>query len=102
MVFKNKLLSLLNELTSIVLPADKEGNVEQSDRELVELVDEARRNWLAASSLFNNVTDPDLVDHAVYALNAAERKYIYLWKKARCTEYHLNGSRPNTLSEEVK
>jgi hypothetical protein len=31
----------------------------------------------------DSVTDPDLVDHAIYSMEAAEKKYIYLLKQAK-------------------
>jgi len=47
------------------------------------VVEEARREWLNAQYYYNTVTDQDLVDHAVYLMQAAEKKYIYLLKQAR-------------------
>jgi hypothetical protein len=49
-------------------------------RELVEL---ARRDWEQAKALFEEVNEPDMVDHAIYAIEAAERKYMYLLKRAK-------------------
>lgn len=43
----------------------------------------AREEWLAAKNYFEVVSDPDLVDHAIYVLEAAERKYMYLLKRAK-------------------
>ena len=43
----------------------------------------ARRDWTAARNYFESVSDPALVDHAVYLLQAAERKYQYLLHEAR-------------------
>lgn len=48
-----------------------------------DMVEQARQEWLNAQNYYNNVCDRDLVDHAVYLTHAAERKYIYLLKKAR-------------------
>ncbi|MBP2654074.1 MAG: hypothetical protein H6Q73_1643 [Firmicutes bacterium] len=50
---------------------------------LQEAVEQARQEWLYAQNYYNSVSDVDLVDHAVYLLQAAEKKYIYLMKKAR-------------------
>jgi len=47
------------------------------------LVEEARKEWIDAKSYFDNVVDPDLVDYAVYSVEAAERKYMYLLRRAR-------------------
>ena len=47
------------------------------------VVEEARQEWLNAQHYYNSVSDQDLVDHAVYLMQAAEKKYIYLLKQAR-------------------
>ena len=47
------------------------------------LVEEARKEWKSARDYFDAVTDPDLIDHAIYALEAAEKRYIYLLKRIR-------------------
>ncbi len=47
------------------------------------LVEQARQEWLDAKARFNEVDDPDLVDYAVYAMEAAENRYMYLLRKAR-------------------
>lgn len=44
---------------------------------------EAHRDWLAARKFFDCATDPDLIDFAILSLQAAEKRYVYLWKKAR-------------------
>ena len=50
--------------------------------ELAQLVEKARREWLAAQNAFDFVTEPELVDHAIFALQAAERRYVYLLRLA--------------------
>lgn len=55
------------------------------------LVEQARQEWQDAKGRFNEVSDPDLVDYAVYALEAAERRYIYLLRKARQNGAGLTG-----------
>lgn len=51
--------------------------------EMLSLVEEARKEWVAAKNYFDNVSDPDLIDHAVYVSQAAEKRYMYLLKQAR-------------------
>jgi len=46
-------------------------------------LEHARREWLAASRLFDYATDPELVDYSIYSLQAAEKHFVYLWKRAR-------------------
>jgi len=50
---------------------------------MAEIVEQARREWVNAQNYYNEVSDTDLVDHAVYMMQAAEKKYMYLLKKAR-------------------
>lgn len=47
------------------------------------VVEEARREWVNAQYYYNTVSDQDLIDHAVYLMQAAEKKYVYLLKQAR-------------------
>jgi hypothetical protein len=49
----------------------------------VDSVEQARVEWLNSRAYFETVSDPDLVDHAIYLMEAAERRYVYLLKKAR-------------------
>lgn len=39
--------------------------------------------WHAAENFFNSIDDPDLVEYALYELEAARRKYEYLMRKLR-------------------
>ena len=43
----------------------------------------AKQEWEAAKNYFDLVSDPELVDYAVFALETAKKKYIYLLKKAQ-------------------
>jgi len=47
------------------------------------LAEKARQELQAAQSLFNHVVEKDLVDHAIFKLNAAERRYIFLLSETR-------------------
>jgi hypothetical protein len=40
-------------------------------------------DWHAAESYFNSISDPDLIEYALYELEAAKRKYEYLMRKIR-------------------
>jgi hypothetical protein len=57
-----------------------ERNADLSNYEAAQI---AKQEWLSAVEYFNEVSEPDLVDYAVYSLHAAERKYMYLLDKAR-------------------
>jgi hypothetical protein len=48
-----------------------------------ENLERAQQEWKYARLYFDSVTDPDLIDHAIYNLEASEKKYTYLLKQAR-------------------
>lgn len=51
-----------------------------------EYTDEALKaldEWHAAENYFNSINDPDLIEYALYELEAARRKYEYLMRKLR-------------------
>jgi len=50
---------------------------------LSEQLKQAKYEWLSAQNYYNNVSDADLVDYAAYHIQAAEKKYTYLLKRAR-------------------
>jgi hypothetical protein len=50
---------------------------------LTTLVKKAHRDWEEAQALFNEVKDPDMIDHAIYAMEATERRYMFLLKEAK-------------------
>lgn len=47
------------------------------------LVWQAQRELEAARAYFESVSDPDLVDHACYLLEAAQKRYSYVLRLAR-------------------
>ncbi|MDD5017839.1 MAG: DUF2508 family protein [Eubacteriales bacterium] len=46
-------------------------------------VRQAYADWQAAENYFDNVADPDLIDFAIYDIEAAKKKYAYMLKKAK-------------------
>lgn len=43
----------------------------------------AKKEWDNAKNIFENVSNPDLVDYAIYNIDAAEKRYIYLLKQIK-------------------
>ncbi|HEU4964015.1 MAG TPA: DUF2508 family protein [Bacilli bacterium] len=43
----------------------------------------ARQEWAIAQKHIDYVSEPELIDHAIYHLEAAERKYGYLLREAK-------------------
>ncbi|HWS30831.1 MAG TPA: DUF2508 family protein [Clostridia bacterium] len=49
-------------------------------------VSDALRAWQDAVKYFESAKDPELVDFAIYEMEAARRKYMFLLKKAGAGE----------------
>ncbi len=62
----------------------------EDKQELIESVHVAKREWQAAQIYFESVSEPDLVDYAIYKMETARRKYMYLLKLARKEELEDN------------
>jgi hypothetical protein len=56
--------------------------------DLIQLVENARREWQQANALFNEAGEPQLVDHAIHVLAAAEVQYTYYIRQAK-EEYQV-------------
>lgn len=55
---------------------------QERENELVEQIELARKEWDLAKCQLDQMSEPELVDYAIYRLQAAERRYMYLLKKA--------------------
>lgn len=51
--------------------------------EFLEEVKRARKMWQDALSYYESVSDPDLVDFAIYDIEACRKRYVYLIKRAK-------------------
>jgi len=61
----------------------------QTDEEkLMDSIHYALSDWQRAEIMFHEVTDPDLIDHAIYDMLAARTKYTYLMKTAKKKDLH--------------
>ena len=80
----------LLDLVSNQLVIDEVSSPDASAPDILDSVEHARKDWLTARVYFDNVTDPDLIDHAIYRIEAAEKKYIYLLKQAKSLGVRFN------------
>ena len=48
-----------------------------------QLCQQALSAWQDSQNYFKNVSDPDLVDYAIYDMEAARKRYVYMLKCAR-------------------
>lgn len=53
-------------------------------------LENAKKEWEEAKNIFENVSEPDLVDYAIYNVEAAERKYVYLLRQIKNEELNVN------------
>lgn len=74
------ILNLLQKFKQ-VLCGKKEKKSEEE--KIIRSAKEAHKEWLAKEEYFNNATDPDLVDFAIYDIEASKKKYLYLLKKVK-------------------
>jgi hypothetical protein len=51
--------------------------------DLLQLIANAHREWRQAYDLFNEAREPQMVDHAIFILMAAELRYSYFIKQAK-------------------
>ena len=81
---KHDILRLLSEISSRLL-FDNNGdeNIDTPEMRLADQIREAQQEWVRAQKYFQWVSDPELVDHAIFAEEAARRKYIYLLNQAK-------------------
>lgn len=57
--------------------------VKDEDEEFIRMISLARQEMQDAQSYFDNVTAYELVDHAIYRLEAAKAQYVYLIRLAK-------------------
>lgn len=55
----------------------------QKHNDMLESIQKAQREWEEKENYFNYATDSDLVDFAIYDIEASKRKYAYLLKMAK-------------------
>ena len=54
---------------------------EVKEENFVDIIKLAHEEWIYKRMLLDEVTDPDLIDCAIYETEASKIKYIYLLKK---------------------
>ncbi|QSX05828.1 DUF2508 family protein [Sedimentibacter sp. zth1] len=57
-----------------------------SSKDVVEIknaIQKAKQDWAISQQYFDSVSEPDLVDYAIFNQKACEQKYAYLIKQAK-------------------
>jgi len=55
--------------------------MKEKEKDIRDEINEAHQKWLNARRYFDNVSEPELIDHASYLLQATRTKYMYLLNK---------------------
>lgn len=56
---------------------------EKEEKLKIQEIHDAHREWMEKEEYFRFVSDADLVDFAIYDMEASKRKYTYLLKKMK-------------------
>lgn len=78
----SRLLSRL--LAYQILNQDRSNKDDYSDQELLK---QAHLELVCAHNMFARVLDEDMIDCAIFNINAAEKRYNYLIKRIKQTHY---------------
>lgn len=79
-----------------LLGRDIDAVISSERARLADAVEDARQQWLAARAFFDDVTDPQLIDYAVFSIGAAEKRYMLLLQEARRQGVQVNPLRWGT------
>lgn len=75
-------MSIKSEKTKFFF-SDKEALSFNSKKEVIVAIEDAKRQWNTAWEYFNLVSEPKLIDYAIYMEQAAKIRYMYLLSEAR-------------------
>ncbi len=79
-----KLLEMIKETLHPRLMGGRSGDLEKKEEYAEDhLIERARQEWLTALSIFDSVLEPELIDQAIYNINATERRYVFLLKEKK-------------------
>jgi ribulose kinase len=73
----------INGMIDYVLNNLRGSEDRDESEELIKIIFRAKQEILDAQNYFDNVTAPELVDHAIYRMEAARSQYAYLLKLAK-------------------
>jgi hypothetical protein len=88
---ENKQAMLMDKLDkamrSIQFPLyNKAPSHHSAEQEYIDGAHRALNDLQTAERYFNSITDPDLIEYALYEIEAARRKYEYMMRKLRSGE----------------
>lgn len=90
----------IDKLKKVTLNLINRGQANKSTGEEQEILNQIRKahaEWQTAINLFNYSTDPDMVEYGIYNIEAAEKKYVCLLKRARKEKLSANRVFPKEM-----
>ena len=72
---------ILNFFTNIKLKFNSRQKLEEEN--LINMIKKAHTEWKNSEKYFNDATDPDLIDYAIFKVEANRTKFRYLIKQAK-------------------
>jgi hypothetical protein len=73
----------ITDMISYILDSVQGSKRVDESQELLKTIIIAKQEMSDAQSYFDSVVDPELVDHAIYKMEAAKSQYTYLLKLAK-------------------
>lgn len=83
MGLRDAIAGYVSAIGGYLLGRDIDAVVPSERSRLADAVEDARQQWVAAKAFFDDVTDPQLIDYAVFSIGAAEKRYMFLLEEAR-------------------
>jgi hypothetical protein len=80
---KPKKQNHLSNVMNYILGNIQGTGVKDENEEFIKTICLAKQEMLDAQSYFDNVTAPELVDHAIYKMEATKAQYVYLLRLAK-------------------
>ncbi len=80
---KPKKQKRLGDIVGFVLGSLQGTGVKDEEEEFLKTIHIAQQEMLDAQSYFDNVTAPELIDHAIYKMEATKAQYVYLIRLAK-------------------
>lgn len=86
----NKELKIKNILDNFKIQKNANDKNANDKNDLYINLENAKKEWEEAKNIFENVSEPDLVDYAIYSVEAAEKKYVYLLRQIKNENANAN------------
>ena len=84
------LLSALRRAMSLKEILPRRGILSPQCSSQLQAVERARLDWLIFGNYYQQIRDPELVEHAAFELKARERRYMYLLTRAKTAGLRLD------------